>query len=358
MAYHFVSKMPIKRNYAPDMDARLLALDEAIQSTQGMISGMPNPGVHLVTFADSDATLGVAGDLWEMRIIKANANRYIWDPDNDYWRLLPGNRYPAVGDIPANVHPVDGDMALVGGEAVYYDGALWAPLQTPTSQALQASGYFRRPVFARYSPLDKFTMAGGGWLVDGKGWVYIATSLTYYPTGFTPGAWRYIYLNYDAITGPGPITTAQITDSDVAPAFDRARNGYFNGDDRCIFFLRGNTATSYVDFMCAGSVYQHLRLNILSGHTGATAEISLPVLRPFGEGGVKLTFHIYAPSGGYVRLRTSTADYHYMYLYAAASTETVFLDMVPQWNRTLIKNSNTAVSVTVGQCGVLLPDTI
>jgi len=350
MAYHFVSKMPIKRNYAPDMDDRLLALDEAIQSTQAMVSGIPDPGVHLVTFADTDATLGVAGDLWELRIIKASANRYIWDSDNDWWRLLPGNRYPAVGDIPANVHAADGDMAMINGEAVYYNGALWLP---PEHQ-----GYLQRAVFAPH-PTDagKIRITGGCYHVDGVGMVYNPGIIDYDFTSLAGSAWSYLYIDAAGLTGTGAITAANIRDSRVAPAQDVEKHGYYDGADRCISFVKGAGGGAHYAYRQQGRTYQHGRITIINNHTGSTGEIAFAVNNPLPAMETLFTFIARDTTGnGYSQIRPGAGLPFVAIIYGGNRFNPFSLSLVLADNEIAMENNNTSVSLYVYRHGLRLPE--
>lgn len=275
MAFNFTTAVPTIRNWGGAANLRLQELDEAVQSTQAMISNIPGPGVQLITFANTDATLGVGGDLWEMRIVKSNANRYVWDPDTDTWLLCAGNIYAAAGNIPGAVTLIAGNTAIIAGALWRWDGTQW--IDDITAQP----GYYRRARFEiSATGNDYIKLTGGRYHIDGVGIVYNAGTIDYHLTSLATGVWSYIYIYESTLTGPGAITSANLIDSTTAPTYSTSKGGWYNGADRCIFMVNGTGSAAYRPFTYSNELVQWLEYVVLIDGVTNTAWVATTVGPP------------------------------------------------------------------------------
>lgn len=84
--------------------------------------------------------------------------------------------------------------------------------------------------------------------------VYWNSSLSYTVAGLAVSDWSYIYLSDTAIVASGSpiITTTQLTASTTEPTWSAAKNGWYNGDDRCIFAVLTNGSSEIIEFFNDG----------------------------------------------------------------------------------------------------------
>lgn len=108
------------------------------------------------------------------------------------------------------------------------------------------AGHVIRPVFSQSSATGITMTPGGkgaGYHLDGVGWVYFESAITYTFTSLSSYAFSYLYIDASTITAPGVIAAANLIDSATAPGAD----GY-NGSDRCIFAVFGLGPTQMWEF--------------------------------------------------------------------------------------------------------------
>lgn len=119
-----------------------------------------------------------------------------------------------------------------------------------------APGLVVRPKFI-WKDADEIYISAGSY--DHRGTVnqivYWASQLTYQFTALAASDWSYLYLDDSAIVALGTnlLTTAELVDSVTEPAWNEAKGGWYNGDDRCIMAVRTSGASAILEFFHDGS---------------------------------------------------------------------------------------------------------
>ena len=112
--------------------------------------------------------------------------------------------------------------------------------------------------------------------------------------------WRYIYLDYDAITGT-TVTASGILESSTQPTYDESKHGWYNGNDRCILCVYVSGGSIY-NFYHDGS--DHIEYQDDVDHSAVTSTsyvtVTVPPLGSVGNRGTifgEFTFKLYADGG-------------------------------------------------------------
>ena len=165
-------------------------------------------------------------------------------------------------------------------EEYRYDGADWiligkihygANAFTPASQHYPLN----RPKF-RWKDADEIYIGRGGYRHVGTvdQYVYWAAELTFsFGSGGSNAAsvdlanndFFYLYIDDSAVVAAATpvITAAQLVANITAPTWSDAKNGWYNGEDRCIgAFLTGASA-NILEFFHDGGRYSHFAANIV-----------------------------------------------------------------------------------------------
>jgi len=100
------------------------------------------------------------------------------------------------------------------------------------------SGLVNRPTFSHDST-TAIKISSGSYHHNGtvEQILYWSSELSHTISNFSSGAFSYIYLDDSAIVtaDTNVITATEIIDSTTAPTYSQSKNGWYNGDDRCIF---------------------------------------------------------------------------------------------------------------------------
>lgn len=121
---------------------------------------------------------------------------------------------------------------------------------------------------------------------------------TYLDKGLSgTNGWRYIYLDYDQITGT-TVTASGILESSTAPTYDESKHGWYNGNDRCILCVYVSGGAIY-NFYHDGS--DHIEYQDDVDHSAVTSSnyvtVTVPPLGSVGNRGAifgEFTFKLYA----------------------------------------------------------------
>lgn len=193
-------------------------------------------------YVDNEAALGTG--VFEGQIaVTADDRLYTWDAGTSKWIARSGNAYTTTPAFSNVTHPI-GSTAVIAGQQVRYSGSAFEEFGSPIF------GKVERPWFqwggANYLAIGH----GGGYHLYGIGWVTIPMgSYAHTLTSLAASNWSYVYLDKSGFTGPATLSSgSQIYDSVTLPVFSNTKGGWYNGDDRCIFAVRGLSGSSYVIF--------------------------------------------------------------------------------------------------------------
>lgn len=120
-------------------------------------------------------------------------------------------------------------------------------------------GFARTPM-TEYSSATDIKIGNGEYDIIGatvgRMRVYWKSQLTYSYTTLAASTWSYLYIDESSLTpGVSLLTNANFIDSIVAPVYNHAKGGWYNGDDRCITASYGTGANVQRQFYHATSNY-------------------------------------------------------------------------------------------------------
>ena len=164
------------------------------------------------------------------------------------------------------------DTGVVGVDPVTDNGTNWVriaepPLGIPTSDGMVLTSTVagvrawassppspKRAKFAK-TGTNTISISPGRYELSDTVFPYWTSTLTYNVTTVTASTWSYIYINAASISGSGRVilTTGNLLNSTTAPVYDETKFGWYDGNNLCIFAVRGNTAgTDILDFVHQG----------------------------------------------------------------------------------------------------------
>ena len=157
----------------------------------------------------------------------------------------------------------------------------WEPLY---NFLYPASVDITRPRFFAYESSTQIDLLGpGSYPLYGVGRVGFYGAISYDFTSLSDGFWTYLYIDASTVTGPGIITSANLTDSSVAPIYDDSKGGWYNGDDLCIFAVYGAIAgylyfSNTGDFVSIGedSDFGVLGVAVIGGSPTLNVQLNAP----------------------------------------------------------------------------------
>jgi len=134
--------------------------------------------------------------------------------------------------------------STVGRLAVGTSGGVLVSDGTDPTWGMPSAKTFMRSYFTYNGGATAYTIKVSG----GKYWC--KDKYCYWDSELTTGAigspasddWFYLYLDYSAITSGTAITNSEFLWADTEPAFNHTYNGWYNGDDLCIFAVLCNSA--------------------------------------------------------------------------------------------------------------------
>jgi hypothetical protein len=132
-------------------------------------------------------------------------------------------------------------------------------------------GALMRPIFDRKDDDEIYLRSGGSYMLDGKGNCYWTSDLTYQFTTLAVDTWSYLYLDYSEIASAGAIDATDLIDSTTPPTFSHSKHGWYNGDDRCIFVVRGDAAGIINPFAHDGGPWVHQLNTVLHDEQSVNA---------------------------------------------------------------------------------------
>jgi len=138
--------------------------------------------------------------------------------------------------------------SAVGRLAVGTSGEVLVSDGTDPTWGMPSAKTFMRPYFTYNGGATAYTIkaAGGQYWCKDK-YCYWNSELTTAAIG-SPAAddWFYLYLDYSAITSGTAITNSEFLWADTEPAFNHTYNGWYNGDDLCIFAVLCNSVPNNI----------------------------------------------------------------------------------------------------------------
>ena len=157
-------------------------------------------------------------------------------------------------------------------------------LQVLHNHTYMPIGYLRRSKFT-YTGTMTFTIGPGVYDIVGAagGWrsVFWSSDLTITNT-YTDSGWYYLYIDDSAaaVDAPRELGATDFICSATAPSWSNAKQGWYNGDDRCIFAY--NVRTSVIRPFChdGGEYVQHTISSSDRASADLTAAVEVPVKLP------------------------------------------------------------------------------
>ena len=145
---------------------------------------------------------------------------------------------------------ISGDVTTVAG--ISADVTTVAGISDDVSTVADMGADSFQKVFRR----SIFTYNGGDTAYTvkvGAGWYYVKDKLAKWTSELTTGAIPspvadtryYLYLDYSGITSGTDITASELIWSSTAPTYSHTYQGWYNGDDLCIFYVRTNPSNIY-----------------------------------------------------------------------------------------------------------------
>ncbi len=147
------------------------------------------------------------------------------------------------------------------------------------------SGEFPAAAFS-YVDADTITAGTGGYFLYGTGAVYWTSPLTIDFAGLAADTWYYIYLDDSAISGPGEITSAEITYSSAAPLWDDSKLNWYNGNDKAIFAVYTDGSGNIREFAQGGDLVVYASAISLGGVSSTSytdVQLRIPAFSTEGE---------------------------------------------------------------------------
>lgn len=153
--------------------------------------------------------------------------------------------------------PVREVVCASGSQTDSTDKRAWFQ-STPVIDYAFARHFWKRPRF-EYSSSTDIYIYPGSWRSEGatSRTCYTASKLTYTFTSLAVSDWSYLYIDDSDLETDGTdvITAARLIDSITEPAWSDAKEGWYNGNDRCIFAVYGSGADTMCEFFHDGGDY-------------------------------------------------------------------------------------------------------
>jgi hypothetical protein len=139
----------------------------------------------------------------------------------------------------------------------YYPGCIW--IDTDADPAVGApiiDGLVQRAEF-EYKDANEVTVKPGTYHHDGTTEQYVYWTTNYDVTVTGTSGWNYLYIDDSAIVtaGTNVLTASEFIFSTTAPTYDGAKQGWYNGSDRCIFATFCTAASTQSIFYHDGGDY-------------------------------------------------------------------------------------------------------
>jgi len=225
------------------------------------------------------------------------------------------------------------DTLAVADAGVYPDYTAYcdpADLMYLHRNAYQPIGYVRRSKFS-YVNTTTFTIGPGVYNILGAagGWrtVFWSSDLTFTsPAAYA--AWRYLYISdsASAVDAPRELEASDFVASSTAPSWSAAKQGWYNGNDRCIFAYYVDSSNEIWPFYHDGGDYVHYGTSFIDRSTKdlnskTAVTVSIPAFSQRGKFTVAATLN-----GGYdIRVSTGASAFDFTSVgIGVASTYTLY----------------------------------
>jgi len=156
---------------------------------------------------------------------------------------LNGTGITATG---AEINRIAGGITATAAEVNTIADGITATASQVNGLVGVTKGFVNRPKFT-WKDADEIYISAGGYEINGK-YAYWISQLT--SDIGSPGVsdWYYLYLDDSEIAASGLIDTTKLIWANTEPAWSETLNGWYNGNDRCIFAVLTDGASNILEF--------------------------------------------------------------------------------------------------------------